>query len=211
MKSIAPGGASTWIVPPELPVVTVVIACRSTVTQTFPSSTTTPCGLPPTSIGFMGLAVAASMRLMVPSPLFATHTDPMPTAIPTGSVPTGIEVVTASVTGSMRVTESPSESATHTPPSPTAIALGPSPTVIGVRSPVGSIRVTVFASLSATQTAPAPIATAVGPAFGSTRWTTRAVRGFSRARSPEDGATHTASPRVATLPDPPERRWRCAS
>ncbi len=66
------------------------------------------------------------------------------------------------------------------------------------------MRVTVLASLSVTQIASAPTATAVGPAFGSTcRSDSRALRGLSRERSPEEGATQTALPRVATDPGAP--------
>ena len=141
--------------------------------------------------------------MTVPSPLFATQTEPAPTAIPVGACPTGIVDVTARVLGSIRVTASPSVSATQTAPWPIAIPLGPWPTVIGVSSPVGSTRVTALALLSVTHTPSAPTATAVGAAFGSIWRTTRALRGLTWERSPDEGATQTAPPRVATEPGPP--------
>ena len=97
----------------------------STVTQTRPPATTTPCGLPPTGIVVVALAFDGSMRVTVPSPLFATQTEPSPTATPAGARPTGIVVVTALVLGSIRTTALSRASATQTPPAPTAIAAGP--------------------------------------------------------------------------------------
>ena len=45
----------------------------------------TACGLPPTSIVSAACAVAGSIRVTVPSPLFATQTEPAPTATPAGA------------------------------------------------------------------------------------------------------------------------------
>ena len=55
------------------------IVCASTVTQARPSAIVIACGLPPTAIVAIGLSVAGSMRVTVPSPLLATHTEPAPT------------------------------------------------------------------------------------------------------------------------------------
>ena len=185
-----------------------LIVCASTVTQTRPPAIAIDCGLPPTAIVASTLRCAGSIRVTVPSPLFATHTEPAPTATPAGERPTGIVVVTAEVSGSIRTTVPSSESATHTPPSPTAIPVGPLPTAIGVSSPVGSTRVTLLPSLSVTHVAPSPTAIAVGPEFGSIGCpTTRRVAASRRVSSPEDGATHTVAPCVATAPGPPGTRF----
>jgi hypothetical protein len=74
----------------------VLIARSSTVTQTRSCATTMPLGLPPTAIVRVESSTG-SMRVTVPSPLFATQTAPAPTAIPRGPRPVGIVVVTARV------------------------------------------------------------------------------------------------------------------
>ena len=52
-------------------------------------------------------------------------------------------------------------------------------------------------------TAPAPTSIPAGSAFGSMWWATRPVCESRRVSSPEDGATHTSSPRAATAPGLP--------
>jgi hypothetical protein len=150
--------------------------------------------------------VRASIRVTVPSPLFATHTEPAPIATPAGARPTAIVSVTDRVAGSIRATLSSSEYATHTPPSPTAIPVGPLPTGIGVSTPVGSTRVTLSPSVSVSQVAPAPSAIAAGPEFGSSG-STRPVAGSRRVSRPEDGATQTVEPCAATAAGPPGTRF----
>ena len=168
-----------------------------TVTQTRFCATTMPLGLPPTAIVWV-VSSTGSMRVTVPSPLFAIQTALSPTVIPLGSRPAGIVVVTARVMGSIRVTVPASVFATQTAPAPTTSALGRLPTPMGVSTPVGSMRTTVFASPSVIHVASAPTAIAAGPAFGSMRSVTRAVSGSRRETRPADGATQTSLPRLAT-------------
>ena len=190
-------------VPPSAATSVAGIVSASTVTQARPLATAIACGLPPTAIVAIFLSVTGSMRVTVPSPLFATHTEPAPSETPVGECPTGIVAVTAFVLGSIRTISSSSVSATHTPPSPTAIPLGPWPTASDLTKPVGSTRVTLLASASVTHTASAPRAIPAGPAFGSSCSATRPVRVSRRASEPDDGATQSVPPLAATAPGPP--------
>ena len=147
------------------------------------------CGLPPTAIVSGLLPPCGSMRVTVPSPLFATQTEPGADGDSDGIPPDrDRRRHRPACSGRCGRRASSSESATQTPPAPSAIAAGPWPTGIVVSSPVGSTRVTVFASPSVNQTASAPTATAVGPAFGSIVLTTTArARVKSRQEAPGRG------------------------
>src|SRR5215203_4844316 len=75
-----------------------------------------------TAIGSSGSALEASMRVTVPSAVFATQAAPAPTVTSVGWVPTGIGSPTElSDLGSKRVTVSLARLVTQTAPSPTAI------------------------------------------------------------------------------------------
>src|SRR4051794_25394529 len=185
-------------VPPTPASLAWLIAGASTVTQARSPAIAIACGLPPTLIVDTPRRATGSIRVTVPSPLFATQTDPAPTVTPVGDSPTGIVAVTDLVSGSIRMTVLSPVSATQTAPSPTAMPLGPWPTESAVTRPVESTRVTLSASLSVSQTPSAPTASPAGPAFGSTWPTTRPVRASRRVSSPEYGATQSVWPRAAS-------------
>ena len=132
------------------------IVCRSTVTQTRPSATTMPCGLPPTSIVFDALAGrgvdardGAVAAVRDPDGAGADGDSGQEPARP------GSSWSRPGCSGRCGRRRRRSVSATQTPPARARSPLGPWPTVIGVSSPVGSTRVTVLASLSVTQMASA--------------------------------------------------------
>jgi hypothetical protein len=117
-------------------------------------------------MGSSASPLAASIRVTVPSSVFATHAAPPPKATSAGAAPTGIGSPTDSrVVASSRVTVPLARLVIHTLPSPAAIPPG-SATLAGARSGClvwGSIRVTVPSPL-VTHTPPAPTAIASGPA-----------------------------------------------
>ena len=134
-------------------------------TQTAPSPTAsarTCCEA--TSIGSSASPVAASMRVTVPSLVFATHAAPSPMATSAGRAPTSIWSIASPVLESKRATTPRSALVTHTAPSPTAMPPGcETRSEAAVSSPPrGSRRVIVPSPLGA-HTAPSPAATARGP------------------------------------------------
>ena len=68
-------------------------------THTAPRVIAMPAGPEPTAIGPPGWPVAGSIRVTVPSSLFATQTASGPTAMPSGRPPTGTVFVTLPVAG----------------------------------------------------------------------------------------------------------------
>ena len=133
-KSVMSRGTLTTSVPPE----GSAAVGGWTLTQTLPSATTSACGLPPTTIGALGLLVRSSIRVRVPSPEFATQTLPSASASATGATPTRTVLITELFAGSMNLTVPSSVSATQTARLPTVIADGSRPTGIGV---IAAVRV----------------------------------------------------------------------
>src|SRR4051812_48747484 len=144
----------------------------------------------------VGLPLSESIRVIVPSPVFATQTEPAAWTIPSGPTPTPIFWTTVFVPGSIRETVPSRLLTTQTAPSPVAIPLGPLPTgIVSTTAFVpGSIRETEWPSALVTQYAPSPAATAVGVAPTAVAATRRPERAST---------TPSESPAAETAGRPP--------
>ena len=98
--------------------------------------------------------VSGSIRVTVPSRLFATHAAPLPKAIPVGPFPTWIVATCFPVVGSMRTTWLAARSLAHSVPAPKASSVAATGSVVGLPLS-GSILVIVPSPVFVTQTEPA--------------------------------------------------------